>query len=111
MVDPSPDDLRQLRAVVQQRLSRRNNVSLIAMFAGYPIPVIAIIASDGVLPAWALLIALLSPAIGMLRWQFNPRREPKVHCPVCGEDWEHDEFLGWRYCEECGLPLPTENAA
>ena len=81
------------------------------MFASYPIPVIAIIASDGILPAWALLIALFSPAIGMLLWQFNPRREPRVRCPVCGEDWEHDEFLGWRCCEECGLTLLTANAA
>jgi hypothetical protein len=34
-----------------------------------------------------------------------------VRCPVCGEDWEHDEFLGWSCCEECGLPLPGETAA
>jgi hypothetical protein len=102
--EPTPDDLRRLRGIVKARLSQRNWVTLLAMLCGAVIPVIAF---SGHFVGWTLLAFLLSGAVGTLLWQLNPWRAPKVCCPVCGEDLEHDEFLGWQRCEQCGLTLPA----
>ena len=95
----------QLREAVKARLSRRNWIALISTLCAAPIPVIA--ASSGQnFHGWTVLVFLLSGGAAMLVWHLNPWRA-RVRCPVCGEDWEHDEFLGWSQCEKCGLRLPA----
>jgi hypothetical protein len=103
--EPTPNDVERLREIVKARLSQRNCLALIATLCGAPVPVIA--AVTGYFSGWTLLAFLLSGGVGMLIWQLNPWRGPRVRCPVCGEDWEHDEFLGWQQCKQCGLRLPA----
>src|SRR5688572_15631975 len=100
--EPTSDDLRHLRETVEARLGRRNRLAAVATVVAAPVPIIDA-ASGAKFHTWTVLFPLLAGGGAMMLWQLNPWRAARVRCPVCGEDWEHDEFLGWSQCEKCGL--------
>ena len=108
----TPDDVDRMRAIVRARLSQRNWTALIATICGATVPVGAALSARR-FPGWTILFLLLSGAVAMLLWHVNPWRRPQVRCPVCGDDWEHDDSLTSSRCEQCGLELPARatNAA
>jgi hypothetical protein len=100
----NPEELERVRTVVRQRLSQRNWIGLIAMLWAAPIPLIAAWRCHP-FPGWTVLVALLAAPAAMMIWELTAGRKSRICCPVCGEDWQHDDFLKWPQCEQCGLRL------
>lgn len=77
------------------------------MLLAIPLPIISAL-RDNPFQKWTIVVALFAPGVAMGLWDFNPWHRSRVRCPACGENWEHDEFLGWSQCAKCGLPLPAD---
>jgi hypothetical protein len=104
-----PDEVSAARAEVRRLVGQQNRYIAVGFALGGAALLLA--TYFGLHSNWLFIVLMVGcPVAAVALWHVRRSSRQRIRCPSCGSLWEHQQFLTWEHCEDCGLPLPDTAA-